>query len=191
MAIKRIGAIDALELDQEAPALACPRHRPHFDRQGDPARSLEEGRLRRRRRAVAQPEIDIAAKQAAGIAVKPGDQGQRQRADAGNGADTERQTKNEDPETGNPAPEFAKGKTDAQWRLHDRIPRARNRQARSGRQDGDHRGGGIVAEPAAGVFRQPDPRALALPGARAAAQLVRQFHQLGATRGPHGMAPAQ
>ena len=101
LADQRIGAVNGLQFDHR-PSLPYSRragHGAHLDDPGDGLRpGRQVGELFRGRRAVQEPEIDIAAEQPRPVGLEPGDDCLAEAADGGDGADAERDAGEEDPE---------------------------------------------------------------------------------------------
>ena len=89
-----IGPIDGLDFHQRRPARLFPhrvRHRPHPGDGGNGAVCRQIVELGVGRRAVHEPEIDVAAKQGPGVPRDPFLDRRRERTDGGDGPDAERQ----------------------------------------------------------------------------------------------------
>ena len=105
----RIVAVDGLQLDEARALFARHRHRPHRGDDRDAAAGVEEGALGGGRLAVDQREGHVAAEDFAALPPEPLGEGARDRGDAGDGGDTERDAGEEDAEAGNAAAQFAQG----------------------------------------------------------------------------------
>ena len=95
LAVKRVSAVHRLEFDQRGLPVGCARHRPHRGGDRDAAIVIEEFALGRACLARHQRERRVAAENDAALARQPVSEAARERADAGDRGDAERDAGNE------------------------------------------------------------------------------------------------
>ena len=113
-AVERVERIDRFDLDQRLTAVCGACHRAQGGADRNLALGGEEASLRSSGFAVDQRERQVAAEDAAALAIEPVGQAGRQRTDAGNRHDAEREAGDEDAKAAHAAAQFAE--REAQWR---------------------------------------------------------------------------
>ena len=120
IAVERISAVDRFHLDQRGAAVGCSGHGAHGGGDREPALTLEKRVLGRARVAQAEREGDVAAENDAAFAREPVRQPRRDRVDAGNGHDSERDAADEHVEAAQAPAQFARVRSAAAaacWRV--------------------------------------------------------------------------
>ena len=109
---QRISRVDGLQFDhgKPFPARFGPHHRPHLDhlRDGVGPRA-QESLFGRRRDALRQPHLDVAAEQQPRVGAQGGRDPLAHRGDGGDRGHPERETRQEHAEAFDAAPQFAPG----------------------------------------------------------------------------------